>query len=89
MNCVYSEFFLLGDCTAFVKHLYSSIIQLNFQQNSKELLKNPQNIEISFIQFISSLSIVTRGTLDEKLRWLFHFYDSDYNGEINMEVIII
>lgn len=58
---------------------YSSILQ-----NLKP--KRNLNLEINFQQFIITLSTIMRGNIDEKIRWLFNFYDLNKDGRISQDV---
>ncbi|KRT80712.1 HLH domain-containing protein [Oryctes borbonicus] len=40
---------------------------------------------ISFEDFVQNLSILSRGSLDEKLRWTFNLYDINGDGYITRE----
>ncbi|KAJ8984409.1 hypothetical protein NQ317_003992, partial [Molorchus minor] len=44
-----------------------------------------QLAEFSFQDFVQNLSILSRGTLDEKLRWAFSLYDINGDGCITRE----
>lgn len=40
---------------------------------------------ITFEDFVIGLSILVRGTLEEKVRWMFTLYDQDRDGYISRE----
>lgn len=40
---------------------------------------------VSFEEFVQGLSILSRGTLEEKLRWTFSLYDINGDGYITRE----
>lgn len=31
-------------------------------------------------EFVIGLSVISRGSLDEKMCWIFHLYDTDHDG---------
>jgi len=45
------------------------------------------NGSISFKELMVTLSLTTKGTKDEKLRWLFSVYDCDQDGRITVEEV--
>ena len=42
---------------------------------------------ISFVELMTSLSLMSVGTRDEKLEWLFNVYDYDGNGRITIDEV--
>ena len=40
----------------------------------------------SFKDYVEALSILVRGSIKEKLHWIFRFYDVDEDGKLTREV---
>jgi len=47
-----------------------------------------ENQSIDFIEFIGCLSVTTRGTLMEQIKWIFDLYDINHDGAIEIEEIL-
>ncbi len=71
---IYSQIFSCGDCTSYAKHLFSAI---KLQNNHDE---------IYFHDFLLSLSAIMKGSQDDRIKWLFNFYDVNKDGKISREV---
>ncbi len=82
---IYSYYFLCGDCTLFSKHLFSALVQQ--EQNSQKGHFASEITEINFQQFLKTLSILMRGTPDEKIRWMFYFYDLNRDGMVSRDEV--
>ncbi|KAM3964989.1 Kv channel-interacting protein 4 [Aphomia sociella] len=70
---IYSQFFPQGANTA----QYAHYVFNTLDQDRSGLL--------SFEEFVTGLSILSRGTLEEKLRWTFSLYDINGDGCITKE----
>jgi len=46
-----------------------------------------ENHAIDFTEFIACLSVTTRGTLMEQIKWIFDLYDINRDGQIEIEEI--
>ncbi|CAB3399885.1 unnamed protein product [Caenorhabditis bovis] len=50
-----------------------------------ETFDNDGNGTINFQEFVKALSVLCRGTIDEKLEWLYKLYDPKGKGEISWD----
>ena len=69
---IYRSIFPLGEPTKYAQLIFRSIYH---QDDSR----------ITFGDFIDFLSLVSNGTIQEKLAWSFSFYDINNDGFINRE----
>ncbi|XP_045481820.1 Kv channel-interacting protein 4-like isoform X2 [Harmonia axyridis] len=67
---IFSQFFPLGDATNYAHYVFNT-------------MKQKQTGKISFDDFINILSKVSRGSVQEKLQWVFGLYDLDGDGNIS------
>jgi Ca2+-binding EF-hand superfamily protein len=86
---IYSQIFSCGDTAVLSKHLFSA---MNFQNQNRfstvVLFSRPLSSEneLNFKVFLITLSSIMRGTIDEKIKWLFNFYDLNKDGRITPDV---
>ncbi|CAF3539306.1 unnamed protein product [Rotaria socialis] len=76
---IYLQFFPQGNVTKYTHYLFSMI-----DRNHKGTF--------TFDDYILTLSVLCRGTIEEKLRWIFRFYDFPGEGHLtraNISEIIL
>ena len=86
LSVIYSQFFPLGNSVKFSKHLFGAIRFANDDSQSFKCFSDNNENKIYFKDFIGALSIITKGTIEERIRWVFNLYDLDKDGRINKEV---
>ncbi|XP_021351613.1 Kv channel-interacting protein 4-like isoform X14 [Mizuhopecten yessoensis] len=69
---IYGQFFPQGDSSAYAHYVFNTF-------------DHDRNGTISFEEFVMGLSVLSRGTLQERLQWAFGLYDINGDGIITKE----
>ncbi|XP_069561250.1 Kv channel-interacting protein 4 isoform X1 [Brachyistius frenatus] len=72
---IYSQFFPQGDASTYAHFLFNAF-------------DTDHNGSLSFEDFVMGLSILLRGTVQEKLNWAFNLYDINKDGYITKEEML-
>jgi Ca2+-binding EF-hand superfamily protein len=72
---VYENIFPLGDASKYAHLVFQSI-------------DREDTGGITFGDFMEFLSVISKGSTEEKILWSFHFYDADGDGCINKEQML-
>uniref|UniRef100_A0A803TYG9 Kv channel-interacting protein 4 n=1 Tax=Anolis carolinensis TaxID=28377 RepID=A0A803TYG9_ANOCA len=72
---IYSQFFPQGDSTTYAHFLFNAF-------------DTDHNGCVSFEDFVMGLSILLRGTVQEKLNWAFNLYDINKDGYVTKEEML-
>ncbi|XP_074642598.1 A-type potassium channel modulatory protein KCNIP1-like isoform X2 [Tubulanus polymorphus] len=72
---IYSQFFPQGDASAYAHYVFNT-----FDQD--------HNGSITFEEFVQGLSVLSRGSLQEKLLWAFNLYDINGDGIITKDEML-
>ncbi|XP_038677931.1 Kv channel-interacting protein 2-like isoform X2 [Scyliorhinus canicula] len=72
---IYSQFFPQGDSSMYAHFLFNAF-------------DTDQNGSVSFENFVTGLSVILRGTIDDKLSWAFNLYDLNKDGCITREEML-
>jgi len=69
---ILNKYFPLGDCSSYATCLFNA-----FDPQRKGYL--------TFEEMVLAISSLSRGSLTDKLRWIFHLYDADADGFISRQ----
>ncbi|XP_063128150.1 Kv channel-interacting protein 2 isoform X3 [Rattus norvegicus] len=72
---IYSQFFPQGDSSNYATFLFNA-----FDTN--------HDGSVSFEDFVAGLSVILRGTIDDRLSWAFNLYDLNKDGCITKEEML-
>ncbi|XP_066095657.1 Kv channel-interacting protein 2 isoform X4 [Saccopteryx bilineata] len=72
---IYSQFFPQGDSSTYAAFLFNA-----FDTN--------HDGSVSFEDFVAGLSVILRGTIDDRLNWAFNLYDLNKDGCITKEEML-
>ncbi|KAM9827210.1 A-type potassium channel modulatory protein KCNIP1 [Neosynchiropus ocellatus] len=72
---IYAQFFPQGDASTYAHFLFSAF-------------DTQHNGSVSFEDFVLGLSILLRGSIQEKLNWAFNLYDINKDGYITKEEML-
>ena len=73
---IYTNIFPHGNTSVFAEHMFRV-----FDHNNDNM--------INFGEFITALSISTRGSVEDKARWMFQLYDANDNGYISKDEMVL
>ena len=73
---IYSNFYPGGDASAFAN-------------NAFRVFDHNKDGKIDFREFICGISMSMKGTFEEKMKWVFQLYDSNENGFISKDEMLI
>uniref|UniRef100_A0A7D9N0N8 Kv channel-interacting protein 2 n=1 Tax=Xenopus tropicalis TaxID=8364 RepID=A0A7D9N0N8_XENTR len=72
---IYSQFFPQGDSSMYAHFLFNAF-------------DTDHSGSVSFEDFVAGLSVILRGTIDDKLNWAFNLYDLNKDGCITKEEML-
>ncbi|XP_043556524.1 Kv channel-interacting protein 4-like [Chiloscyllium plagiosum] len=72
---IYAQFFPQGDASTYAHFLFNAF-------------DTDHNGSVSFEDFVMGLSVLLRGTIQDKLKWAFNLYDINKDGYVTKEEML-
>uniref|UniRef100_T1JPF4 EF-hand domain-containing protein n=1 Tax=Strigamia maritima TaxID=126957 RepID=T1JPF4_STRMM len=72
---IYGQFFPLGDARPYAHHVFNA-------------LDTTRNGCVNFEELLSTLSVIVRGSMVEKIRWTFSLYDINKDGYVTKQELM-
>lgn len=73
---VYSNFYPAGDASAFA-------------ENTFRVFDHNKDQKIDFREFVIGLNMSSRGSFEDKMKWIFQLYDINENGFISKDEMLV
>ena len=72
---IFEQMYPLGDCSK-----YAHLVFISIDRESSGV--------VTFSHFMEFLSNMTNGQMEEKIKWIFHFYDVNRDGVISRDEMV-
>lgn len=79
MRHLFKSFFPFGDATKF-----ADLVFLLFSRSS-DSADDSQGEGVSYADYLTALSVASRGRMEDKIKWTFRFYDVDGDGRVSRD----
>lgn len=77
---IYAQFFpQAGDASLYAHFVFQAMFMETLARNHGQ---------ISFLDYACALSVLCRGTMEDKIKWMFKLYDINMDGKITLDEVL-